>query len=81
MLLNYTICVYWKCTLLLFFPSDTTNVYDEGLDNGKMNSYGIQIFISDNCKKKIVKLIYTCLRIPNDGKLVGLQILKAQNFC
>ena len=27
--------------------------YDEDLDNGQMNSYGIQIFISDHCKKSL----------------------------
>jgi len=41
------------------------SIYDEDLDNSQMNSYMVSKFLSKTIvKKKIVKLIYTCLRIP-----------------
>ena len=38
------------------------------LDNSQMNSYGIQISISDYCKNNL----------PENTKSIGLHILKAQ---
>jgi hypothetical protein len=36
------------------------SVCDEDLDNGQMNSYGIQFFISDHC----------CEKLTDDGRQV-----------
>jgi len=41
-----------------------------------MNSYGIQIFISDYCKKNCEINLY----LPENTKSIGLQILKALNL-